>query len=412
MLTAMNSLPTLCVSLSLVLASTTLTACKRSDVPPRSPEDVTGPADSADSVATADSVDSGSASGPEPCADLALADCTTRASALLDSDAPTDAIAPLTWACERGDGLACRNLVAAYQSGRLPAPEPGVAVGLAEAGCDTEDAESCMLLGVFYRDGELVNVDPNMAEAGFRAACDLDHANGCLALGQLLATGGTPTTAAAGLDRACELDPELCKPAGIVYLRDVGDGTGALAAFEAGCDHGDTEACFNIGVMHATGSGVPEDLAAGEAWMRKACEMGEPDACAAAEKIAAARDPNAIVGANLSVGSIEADGLLVQDLQCRLAGGGGLFGTMALVGLLAKKKKALDKCAPKGAAPTVRWDFAGGKTTVLDVDDPSDKVAACVEKVIAKVPATMEAECRATVLIGKRSAAEAAAAAR
>ncbi|PRQ01242.1 hypothetical protein ENSA7_58470 [Enhygromyxa salina] len=104
--------------------------------------------------------------------------------------------------------------------------------------------------------------------------------------------------------------------------------------------------------------------------------------------------------------------MTIMDLQCRLSGGGGLFGSMALVATLADKKKAFDKCAPKGAAPIVRWDFEGSKTTVLDVDDPSEQVAACVEKIMNKVPPTMKAQCRAMLLVGDKSGAEQAAASR
>ena len=75
---------------------------------------------------------------------------------------------------------------------------------------------------------------------------------------------------------------------------------------------------------------------------------------------------------------------------------------MALLATLSKKKKAFDKCAPKGAKPVVRWNFVGSATEVINVDDPSDKVAACVEKVMKTVPPSMEAECRATLVIGKQ----------
>ena len=115
-----------------------------------------------------------------------------------------------------------------------------------------------------------------------------------------------------------------------------------------------------------------------------------------------------VVRANVRMESIEVDGMTIADLQCRIEGGGGLFGTLALFATLSESKDDFDACAPKGAAPVVHWRFEGKRTEVIGVDDPTAKVESCVAKVMKRVPPTMEAECHATLLIGDPDGAAAA----
>lgn len=335
---------------------------------------------------------------------------------MLLSDTPEAAIPLLTWACANDSADACANLASSYRGERLPKPEASVIHDLNVRGCAAGSPRSCGMLGIDYLEGEGVDEDLNKAAELLAQACKQDEAESCSVLGNLLATADDQqdlSGAAKAFERACELgEIESCKNAGVVYLQGLGETELALALFDRACTAKDAGACYNLGAVYGTGLGVPEDQAEGEKWMRKACELGDQDGCKGAEQLAAAQDPNAVAGANLNIGSMDVNGMTIMDLQCRLSGGGGLFGSMALVATLADKKKAFDKCAPKGAAPSVRWDFEGGKTKVLNVDDPSDKVAACVEKIMKQVPATMEAQCRATILVGNKQGAEQAAAKR
>ncbi|KIG18634.1 hypothetical protein DB30_07649 [Enhygromyxa salina] len=383
-------------------------ACKRADTPPPPPPDPTPTAETKP-------VEPQTAPPPPACEELELEACAEQGTLLLLSPTPADAIPLLTWACAMDHAEACANLATSYRAEHLPPPAQGVVHDLNVRGCSAGSARSCGLLGADYYEGEAVERDITKAAKLLAGACEQDERQACSLLGNILVTDHQDLSAAAKVfARGCELgDVDSCKNAGVIYLSKLGEVQLALGLFERACAERDAEACYNLGAVHGEGLyGAAQDLAAGEQWMRKACELGDKDGCAGADKLAAAQDPNAVVGANLNVGSMDVNGMTIMDLQCRLSGGGGLFGSMALAGTLAEKKKAFDKCAPKGAAPIVRWDFDGGKTHVLHVDDPSEQVAACVEKIMKKVPATMQAQCRATLLIGNKQGAEQAAASR
>jgi hypothetical protein len=385
-------------------------ACERGDTaPPRPPDETNAaPGATATNGATANS-------RPEACAELELQACAEQGTLMLLSDTPAAAIPLLTWACEQDHAIACSNLASSYRAGSLPKPDPSVLHDLNSRGCAAGSPRSCGMLGIDYVEGEAVEQDMSRAAELFAQACGQDEVGSCSLWGGVLASGGERQDlpgAAKAFARACDLgDTQMCKNAGVLYVSNLGQVAPAIPLFERGCAADDAEACYNLGAVYGDGLGVTPDLAAGEKWMRRACELGDRDGCGGAEQLAAAQDPNAVAGANLNVGSMDVNGMTIQDLQCRLSGGGGgLFGSMALVATLADKKKALDKCAPKGAAPIVRWDFEAGKTKVINVDDPSEQVAACIEKIMKKVPATMEAQCRATLLVGNKAGAEQAAA--
>jgi hypothetical protein len=111
----------------------------------------------------------------------------------------------------------------------------------------------------------------------------------------------------------------------------------------------------------------------------------------------------------VSVGSLTVDGLAVRALVCDLDDG-GMFAVMAVVGALAKKKKTLDACAPKGGAFRVAWTWAGGKTTTAEVKASSlSKKDACVAKALRKASTGPQGTCEAIVLVGKAKAAQRAA---
>jgi TPR repeat protein len=353
-------------------------ACERSAAPSQPPE---VPADVVEDGEAGPAADAPAVPRPDACAELEPEDCAAQATLVLRSDDASAAVAMLEWACEAGAQDSCRTL------------------GLA-----------------FYEGADGIEQDYARARELFDGACAADDAAGCYYAGLMLHEGAgqerDPVASAAAFERACALDEgEGCKNAGVLHLTgELGpDGPSkAVSLFEAGCRLDEPESCFNLGVVLAKGQGVAPDEAAAVTAMSRACELGDADGCAAAEDLAAAADPNAVASANIRMGSIEVDGMVLTNLECR-ASGGGLFGTLALLATLGENKKAFDKCAPKGAAPTVRWDFTDSKTEVLAVEDPSSKVAACVEKVMKKIPATMPAQCRATLLIGDRKGAEAAA---
>lgn len=115
-------------------------------------------------------------------------------------------------------------------------------------------------------------------------------------------------------------------------------------------------------------------------------------------------------GTTLNVGELSADGLTVLDMTCELDQGGFLASAM-VVGALAKQKKALDACAPQGAATRASFKWEGTKTGGISVLATSDeKAGKCVAKALGQVKAAMGGQCTVTILSGPTDKAKAAAA--
>lgn len=123
----------------------------------------------------------------------------------------------------------------------------------------------------------------------------------------------------------------------------------------------------------------------------------------AADKPAA---PSDVPGANISIGRLEADGVVTKDIQCKSEGGGGGFGLLGMVlvtAWMSPQKKALDACAPGGKETETRvvWKAQGGKLTEIEVKGDA-KVKACVEKALRPGKPVFEGHCAATVIHGKK----------
>jgi hypothetical protein len=102
------------------------------------------------------------------------------------------------------------------------------------------------------------------------------------------------------------------------------------------------------------------------------------------------------------MGSMEADGIKLKGISCKVDGGLGLLGGLVLAAGFVKRKPKLDACAGgKVAETTVSWTAAGGKMTQVKADAPDPKVARCVEKALAGAEAPMPAACVATLVHGK-----------
>jgi hypothetical protein len=129
-----------------------------------------------------------------------------------------------------------------------------------------------------------------------------------------------------------------------------------------------------------------------------------PPAASAAPSASAPPPALAVTDANLSVGSITADGFTMKDLACKLDGGGGLGAVLlgpTIAASLSKKKAALDACAPKGAEARVRFTAAGGKIASAEASAGDPKIEACVVKVLKTVPGVADGTCSASLHVGK-----------
>lgn len=112
-----------------------------------------------------------------------------------------------------------------------------------------------------------------------------------------------------------------------------------------------------------------------------------------------------VPGANLSVGQLEADGLVTKNIECKSEGSGGglgLLGMVLVTAWMSPLKKALDACASGGETETrVVWRAAGGKVTEIQAKGDA-KVKACVEKALRPGKPVFEGHCAATVVHGKK----------
>lgn len=111
-----------------------------------------------------------------------------------------------------------------------------------------------------------------------------------------------------------------------------------------------------------------------------------------------------MAGANVTIGSLDVDGVKVEGLSCRIVGGGlgGLFGTLAIAAGFGQRKAELDRCAPAGETKTaVRWTQRGGKITTVDATGADDEPNRCVEEALRGAAAGQDAECAAIVVHGR-----------
>jgi TPR repeat protein len=309
------------------------------------------------------------------------------------------------------------------QPGEEPASDtapPSGQAGEAAATPDCGDPDDCNNKGV----SALLERKTDAAIPLLQRACDLGSGSGCFNLAGVLANEElgvkAPARSAAAYGRACELgDAKGCLGAGMASYEGGGvgkDPAEALRLFKKACDLGNAEACKNVAVLLWGGELVARDREAAIGYFRRACDGGYAEACDIVKEIdaqlagggEAAAPAGGIAGANLTVGSMSVNGMTVNDLECRLASM-GFMAAMQLVGSIAAQKKAMDRCAPKGAAPYVKWTFSGGKAQAVEVTGANDtKLEKCVAKAAAKMESAMDGECGAYFLVGAEAGATAA----
>ena len=112
-----------------------------------------------------------------------------------------------------------------------------------------------------------------------------------------------------------------------------------------------------------------------------------------------------LAGANLSMGSLEADGVRLERVSCKVDGGLGLVGALVLAAGFSKRRSQIDACSPSSVARTsVAWTAAGGTIAKITAGGSDARVNRCVEKALLGAPAPMPATCVATVVHGRFTA--------
>jgi hypothetical protein len=127
----------------------------------------------------------------------------------------------------------------------------------------------------------------------------------------------------------------------------------------------------------------------------------EADKRAAEEAAKKAEKPSPLPGANLTVGSLTADGLELKDVVCKTEGRVGLLGTLVVVSGLSKQKDKLDACHKGQIETQVHFWQSSGKISKAEALGADAKVNKCVEKAVIGAPSSMDSECFATIIHGK-----------
>lgn len=171
-------------------------------------------------------------------------------------------------ACDAGIAKACTNLGWMYERGLGTRKDLDAALRLYRLGCNTTSCGrpnnlGCVNLGRFYRDGIGVKEDHVEAARLFRMVCERRPAD---------------DEDAANIARACSLaGTEMVFGRGKRALRDLQRGRELL---EKGCAANDAFGCFNLGVLYEFGGeGVAADRARAATHYRRACDMGDTEAC-------------------------------------------------------------------------------------------------------------------------------------
>lgn len=123
-----------------------------------------------------------------------------------------------------------------------------------------------------------------------------------------------------------------------------------------------------------------------------------------AEKAPEPKDESAddkVPGANLSIANATTDGLVAENISCRMEGAMALLGAVLVTAWMAPQKSKLDACGPKGTKVRVTWKVSGGKREFLTAQ-AEPKLKACVEKALSPAKTPVEGHCAATLLLGSK----------
>jgi hypothetical protein len=237
-------------------------------------------------------------------------------------------------------------------------------------------------------------------------ACELGDGEACTEAAQALVDrpgGAKGGEVAPLLEKGCAAKTgSACNGLGQLFHR-AGDHARAQAYFERGCDAGHGVSCHNLGELMLAGY-TKLDRALYEKAQSRACAAGEQEDCelmmaaaTASGKGGTAKSASAPVvpGANLTVESMSADGVRVENLACKVDGL-GLLGAVVIVGTVAKQKTALRACGVSSPVP-VTWTMRNGSVTSATASTGNAKKDACVVAALKQIRSTSDGPCAASV---------------
>jgi hypothetical protein len=127
-----------------------------------------------------------------------------------------------------------------------------------------------------------------------------------------------------------------------------------------------------------------------------------PAPAAAAAGAPKQEEPGKGLGANATVESLTVNGVRLKHLECRVEGGLGILGVLALVAGLGERKAKLDTCSPgKESETPVSWTATGGKLSSVKAEGPDAARNRCVETALAGAQAPTASICKASIIHGR-----------
>lgn len=271
-----------------------------------------------------------------------------------------------------------------------PAPSPPPAPTDA---CTT--AAACAGAGKAARDKR----DFEAAARFFGMACDKGDHEACADAAQVLIDrpqGAKGKDIVPFLEKGCSAGAATsCNGLGQLWHK-AGNDEEAARAFGKACETGHGAACHNLAVLLQSGA-IPKDEKRLALARQRACKAGEQEDCAPLSPSADKPDASSVSlpGANLTVGGMEVDGVLVETLACKVSGV-GLLGAMVVAGTLAKQRGALRACGLKTPVP-VGWTIRGGSVIEATANSGDAKKDACIVRALKQIKSTDDGVCRAKV---------------
>ena len=201
-----------------------------------------------------------------------------------------DEMSYLGGACDAGEGLACRDLAAAYRRGDGVPKDPARATDLLRRGCRLGAAQVCRTLASRLARGKDGPANPGDAIPLMEWACRHGDGEACRMMAEYHGGGhyGLDESRArrrAYLELGCSAGSRIsCNELGKA-LED-GDGgpeepARAAAAYEGGCARDSLESCVWLGWLLVKGKGLPTDVGRGRTLFERTCVSGFSQGCVA-----------------------------------------------------------------------------------------------------------------------------------
>ncbi len=205
-------------------------------------------------------------------------------------------------ACTERTHVGCLDLALMLQNGSGIPQDFAAAAELFDKACAGGDAAACQLLGDARYAGVGIERDLKGAQSAFERACGMELYSACTKLGDLFRVQHDEARAGEQYRKACAADEKdacavlvLEKPCagreGCLSFSDLcsdylagydvlAEPQFARAPCEKACKGGVGEACDNLADMFQEGFGVPRDVAQAAVLRKRACDLGDRDACA------------------------------------------------------------------------------------------------------------------------------------